>query len=328
MMLNLIASESVAFPGLGIGPFSLDQTAFKLFGREVRWYGVLICIGMILAVLYIISRAKYEKIKTDDVIDLTIFTVIFGVIGARLYYVLFELDNYIVKGDFLASLKKIVAVWEGGLAMYGALIAGFITVLIVCKIKKLRLSTVLDVVAPGVMIGQIIGRWGNFMNMEAYGYETDLPWRMWLSTDNACHHPTFLYESLWNLIGFILIAIFYKKKKFNGHVFLFYMTWYGFGRMFIEGLRTDSLYLHIFGLDIRISQVVGFVTFALGLILMIVNLVKVKKYNSRYLAPAYKADKDAEGYDFGTAGSDAGADSSENTEEKASPAETEDKSDG
>lgn len=297
-MSLFIASESVAFPGLGIGPFSLDQTAFKLFGREVRWYGILICIGMILAVLYILSRARYEKIKTDDVIDLTIFTVIFGVIGARLYYVLFELDSYIVKGDFWATVKKMVAVWEGGLAIYGALIAGFITVFIVCRVKKLRFSTVLDTVAPGVMIGQIVGRWGNFMNMEAYGYETDLPWRMWLSKDNLCHHPTFLYESLWNLIGFILIAVFYKKKKFNGHVFLFYMTWYGFGRMFIEGLRTDSLYLHIFGLDIRISQVVGFVTFAVGLILMIINLVKVKKYNARYLEPAYEYEKTAESYEF------------------------------
>ncbi|MBQ7715509.1 MAG: prolipoprotein diacylglyceryl transferase [Clostridia bacterium] len=277
----------ISFPGLGIGPFSIDPVAFKIFGLSVRWYGVLICIGMILAMTFIMIKAKYEKIKSDDMIDISIFTIIFSIIGARIYYVLFELDNYIVKGDILATLKKMVAIWEGGIAIYGALIAGFITIFVMCRIKKLRFATVLDVVAPGVMIGQIIGRWGNFVNMEAYGTATDLPWRMWLSTDGITHHPTFLYESLWNLIGFILIVIFYKKKKFHGQVFLFYMAWYGFGRMFIEGLRTDSLYLRLFGLDVRISQVVGFVTFVLGAVLMIVNFVKVKKYNDSRPAPAY-----------------------------------------
>ena len=273
----------ISFPGLGIGPFSIDPVAFRIFGLTVRWYGLLICIGMILAIAYIISRTKYEKIKTDDFIDIAIFTIIFGVVGARIYYVLFKLDNYIVEGDLLATLKKMVAIWEGGIAIYGALIAGFLTVLIMCRIKKLRLAAVLDAVAPGVMIGQIIGRWGNFVNMEAFGTETDLPWRMLLSSDNIAHHPTFFYESFWNLIGFVLIAIFYKKKKFHGNVFLFYMTWYGFGRMFIEGLRTDSLY--VFNTDIRISQVVGFVTFAVGLVLLIVNYVKVKKHKLTLASP-------------------------------------------
>ena len=273
----------ISFPGLGIGPFSIDPVVFKVFGLTVRWYGLLICIGMVLAILYIISRTKYEKIKTDDFVDIAIFTIIFGVVGARIYYVLFKLDNYIVKGDFFASLKKMVAIWEGGIAIYGALIAGFLTILVMCRIKKLRLAAVLDAVAPGVMIGQIIGRWGNFVNMEAFGTKTDLPWRMYLSSDGICHHPTFLYESLWNLIGFILIAVFYKKKKFHGNVFLFYMTWYGFGRMFIEGLRTDSLY--VLGTGIRISQVVAFVTFAVGLVLLIVNYVKVKKNDLKLASP-------------------------------------------
>ena len=273
----------ISFPGLGIGPFSIDPVAFRIFGLTVRWYGLLICVGMVLAIAYIISRTKYEKIKTDDFVDIAIFTIIFGVVGARIYYVLFKLDNYIVKGDFFASLKKMVAIWEGGIAIYGALIAGFLTILVMCRIKKLRLAAVLDAVAPGVMIGQIIGRWGNFVNMEAFGTKTDLPWRMYLSSDGICHHPTFLYESLWNLIGFILIAVFYKKKKFHGNVFLFYMTWYGFGRMFIEGLRTDSLY--VLGTGIRISQVVGFVTFAVGLVLLIVNYVKVKKNGLKLASP-------------------------------------------
>ena len=283
----------ISFPGLGIGPFSIDPVAFRIFGLTVRWYGLLICIGMILALAYIVSRTKYEKIKTDDFVDIAIFTIIFGVVGARIYYVLFKLDNYIVKGDLWATLKKMVAVWEGGIAIYGALIAGFITVLVCCRIKKIRLSVFLDAAAPGVMIGQIIGRWGNFVNMEAYGTETDLPWRMLLSSDGIAHHPTFLYESLWNLIGFILIAIFYKKKKFHGNVFLFYMSWYGFGRMFIEGLRTDSLYVGDTG--IRISQVVGFVTFAVGLTLMIINLVKVKKHKLT-LGPPYLTDEEDRSY--------------------------------
>jgi phosphatidylglycerol:prolipoprotein diacylglycerol transferase len=187
---------------------------------------------------------------------------------------------------------------------------------------------VLDVVAPGVMIGQIIGRWGNFVNMEAHGVKTSLPWRMGLSADGstwAYYHPTFLYESLWNLVGFILIAAFYKKKKFNGQVFLFYMTWYGFGRMFIEGLRTDSLYLHIFGLDIRISQIVGFVTFIDGLVLMIVNLVKVKKYHTNTPAPAYIGASEEAGYGLSSAESDdqAGDESTVEAEGKS-----EDKTDG
>ncbi|MBR6917670.1 MAG: prolipoprotein diacylglyceryl transferase, partial [Clostridia bacterium] len=201
MLTKLFAAGSVAFPGLGISPFKLDPVAFTLFGREVRWYGILICIGMILAVAYIMSRAKYEKIKTDDVVDLAIFTIIISIIGARIYYILFQLDEYIVKGDFWATVKRMVAIWEGGIAIYGALIAGFITVYFVCRHKKLRFATVLDVVAPGVLIGQIVGRWGNFFNMEAFGVETDLPWRMFLSSDGLCHHPTFFYESFWNLIG-------------------------------------------------------------------------------------------------------------------------------
>ena len=291
----------ISFPGIGIGPFSIDPVAFKVFGLTVRWYGLIICIGMIFSLIYIVTRIKYEKIKTHDFVDLAIFTIIFGVIGARIYYVLFELDSYIVPGDFWESVKKMVAVWEGGIAIYGAIIGGFITVFVVCRIKKLRFSTVLDAVAPGVMIGQIIGRWGNFVNMEAHGGETALPWRMGLSTTGDVwnyYHPTFLYESLWNLIGFVLIAIFYKKKKFNGQVFLFYIAWYGFGRMFIEGLRTDSLYLHVFGLDIRISQIVGFATFVIGLVLTIVNLVKVKKHKISLAASPYLNAVEAKSFDL------------------------------
>ena len=276
----------LSFPGLGIEPFHIEPQAFSIFGHPVMWYGIIICVGMVLAFIYAMSRARFEGIKDDDMVDLGIFVILFGIIGARLYYILFSLDSFVVKGDFGKTLLNMVSIWNGGLAIYGAIIAGFITIVVVSKVKRIRTATLLDVVAPAVLIGQIVGRWGNFMNSEAYGSETTLPWRMGVlkSFDNGATffsetyvHPTFLYESLWNLIGFILIAVFYKKKKFNGQVFLFYLSWYGFGRMFIEGLRSDSLMLG----SIRVSQIVGAVTFAVGLVLMIVNLLKVKKYESR-----------------------------------------------
>lgn len=275
--------EYISFPGLGIEPFHIDRVAFTLFGRPVAWYGIIICIGIILAVTYAILRAKTEKIKSDDMIDLAFFLVIFGVIGARLYYVLFSLEDYIVTGhgffgNLTATLKNIVSVWKGGIAIYGALIAGFITIVLFCRRKKISLLKMVDVVSPAVMIGQLIGRWGNFVNIEAYGAETALPWRMGIlksNFDNAAElgawtsetyvHPTFLYESLWNLLGFIIANIIYKRKKYDGQIFFFYIGWYGFGRMIIEGLRTDSLMLG----PVRISQLVGFVTFALGVALSI-----------------------------------------------------------
>lgn len=272
----------LSFPGLGIEPFHIDKTAFTVFGRPIAWYGILICFGLILAVLYSMFRAKRENIKSDDIIDLAFFLVIFGIIGARLYYVIFDFEDYIVSGNgfvgnVLGTLKNIVSVWNGGLAIYGGLIAGFLTVVIFCRTKHITLMKLLDVVSPAAMIGQIIGRWGNFVNVEAHGTETSLPWRMGILESNFENaelgiwtseqyvHPTFLYESLWNLVGFIIANILYKKKKFDGQIFFFYMAWYGFGRMLIEGLRTDSLMLG----GIRISQLIGFVTFAVGVALTV-----------------------------------------------------------
>lgn len=307
-MSPALFADTVSFPKLGIKDINLDPVAFRIFGLTVRWYGLIICVGMILAVAYILTRAKHEKVKSDDVIDLAIFTIIFSVIGARLYFVATTFSDpkfqYVARDDagnfkFFETLKNVFAIWEGGLAIYGALIVGFITVFIVCRVKKLRFATVLDMVAPGVMIGQIVGRWGNFVNVEAFGEETTLPWGMEVNKwaydtltkewrEFHIVHPTFLYESLWNLVGFILIAIFYKKKKFHGQIFLFYMTWYGFGRMFIEGLRTDSLPITVFGATFRISQLVGFATFLAGLVLLIVNSVKAKKKAAALEGPYYK----------------------------------------
>ncbi|MBQ7335726.1 MAG: prolipoprotein diacylglyceryl transferase [Clostridia bacterium] len=283
---------TVSFPGLGIGELNLNKVAFTLFDRiEVRWYGIIITCGIILAFLYAFWRGKkYENVKSDDIIDVGIWTVILGVIGARAYYVLTSLEHY-------NSFGEAIAIWNGGLAIYGGIIGGCIGILLVCAWKKLSWRKLFDMIAPGVIIAQSLGRWGNFFNGEAYGYrigETthyyffnnayELPsgegtffhWiRMGLYEFGnwVYYHPTFLYESVWNLAGFILINIFYKRKKFDGQIALMYFTWYGFGRMFIEGLRTDSLYIP--GTTLRISQCVGLACFVIGgLLLLILSIAK------------------------------------------------------
>lgn len=259
----------ISFPGLGIGEFTVNPVAFTIFGYDIMWYGIIITIGMLAGFFVALRGAKIEKIKTDDVLDLAIFLIIFSMVGARLYYVLMTLENY-------HSFWDVINVRKGGLAIYGGVIAGAITVFIVAKVKKISAAKMYDMVAPGLILGQVIGRWGNFTNAEAHGTETDLPWRMGImyegSTTTHYYHPTFLYESLWNLIGFIILMAFYKKKKYNGQIALMYITWYGFGRFFIEGLRTDSLYFmkSVFGETIRVSQVVGALCFIFGIIFMII----------------------------------------------------------
>ena len=277
----------VSFPGLGIEPFHMDRIAFSLFGINVNWYGLIITCGMILAVLYALWHAKHEGVKSDHIIDLALALIFCGVIGARLYYVIMEFDQYLVTGGTFwqnlgGTLYNCIAIWNGGLAIYGGIIAGFLAALVVARAKRIPFPVIADIAGPAVMVGQIIGRWGNFVNVEAFGAETALPWRMgvlYSFNDGVSFvsekfvHPTFIYESLWNLVGLILITYFYKKKKFHGQMFLTYMTWYGFGRMLIEGLRADSLYVG----SIRISQLVGFVTFVIGVVLMVYNLRKIKK---------------------------------------------------
>ena len=278
--------SKVAFPGLGIGEFDLNNVAFDFadvlafFGKKtdgfpIFWYGVIITCGIILAFLYVTYRGKYESVKSDDIMDIALWTVIFGVIGARLYFVLMELDNYIPEsGSIVDFFKNVINLRNGGLAIYGGIIAGASTIIVVTLIKKINFLKLLDMASLGVMIAQSLGRWGNFFNGEAFGsiVEEGHPlyfMRMGLISGNTKYifktaemvyvHPTFLYESLWNLVGFILINIFYKKKKFNGQIACMYLTWYGIGRFFIEGLRTDSLYIP--GTAIRVSQMVGIVCF-------------------------------------------------------------------
>ncbi len=269
---------TVSFPGLGIEEFTLDRVAFTLFGKDVYWYGVIIMLGVLVAFIHAYLRTKQEGIKGDDIFDVGFFTVMIGVIGARMYYVLTTLDTGHYK-----SFLDVIAIWEGGLAIYGGIIGGALAIVAVCAVKKINTLKVMDTIAPGVMIAQAMGRWGNFFNGEAYGEEvaeTSLlyPFRMGLVSDYTgrvmkYYHPTFLYESLWNLTGFILITCLYRKKRFNGQITLSYLTWYGFGRMFIEGLRTDSLYVG----SLRISQVVGAVCFLAGTALLVAGYVLSRK---------------------------------------------------
>lgn len=260
----------ISFPGLGIEEFKINSVAFKIGSFEIVWYGIIITLGIVAAVSYVIWRAHQEKIKTDDVLDLAIYVVLAGLVGARLYYVLMKLPSY-------DTLYKIIAVWEGGLAIYGGIIGGSIAAAIFLKIKHISIARVFDMLGPAVMLGQVIGRWGNFMNAEAFGEATTLPWRMGIRNkyypETIYVHPTFLYESLWNLSGFIVINLLYKKKRFDGQVLLMYVAWYGLGRMFIEGLRTDSLYVG----DIRISQLVAFVTFVCASMLLVVMLALARR---------------------------------------------------
>ena len=306
----------VSFPGLGVEPFAMQSEVFPNSGISVRWYGVIITLGMILAVLYALWHAKIERVKSDDVIDLALSVIIFGVLGARLYYVIMEFSSYLVKdGTFFenlwGTLYGMIAIWNGGLAIYGGIIGGFLAAFVVARVKHIRFPVIADIAGPSVIVGQIIGRWGNFVNVEAFGGPTRLPWRMCSNViagdflrkglvDSVGYqevldgtlgaHPTFLYESLWNLIGFVIITAMYKKKKFHGQMFLVYMTWYGFGRMLIEGLRTDSLYVG----PLRISQLVGAVTFLVGAVLLIVGFRRAKGKHVPEYVPQYTAANTAE----------------------------------
>ena len=280
----------VTFPGLGIGPITLNPIAFSIFGLEITWYGLLITSGMVLAFFYCLGLAKKEGIKSDDMLDLAILTIILSILGARLYYVVFSIEDFISTGGTVLqnigrSFLNIINIRQGGLAIYGGVIGGYFSGLIISRWKKIRFPILLDILVCGVLIGQIIGRWGNFVNGEAFGYETDVLWRMGLQTiagDGIYHspvtevHPTFLYESLWNLVCFILLAVFYDKKKFHGQHFAFYLLWYGTGRAVIEGLRTDSLWLFGEG-SIRVSQALGIATAVVGAFILCVGFLRVYK---------------------------------------------------
>lgn len=269
--MHVFLTSPITFPNLGI---SVDPSpvALRVFGKDIYWYGIIIAVGFVLAVVYMMHRSKDFGVTSDDTLDLVLWTVPIGVICARLYYCVFYWELY------ADNPISVLYIWQGGLAIYGAVIGGAITVVIVSKVKKIRTGVFLDLASMGVLIGQIFGRWGNFMNREAHGSVTDSFFKMGLvdaAGQVTYYHPTFLYESVWNLAGFIGIHILSKKKrKFDGEVFLLYIGWYGLGRAWIEGLRTDSLML--FSTGIRVSQLVAVVSFAAAAAVLAYVLLKKK----------------------------------------------------
>lgn len=266
-MINILASP-IYFPGLGI-EINPSNVAFSIGGHNFYWYGIIIAVGFLLAALYGMKRAEQFGLTQDNIIDLLICAVPAAIIGARAYYCIFNWAEY------AENPISVLYIWNGGLAIYGAVIAAAITVVIFAKVKKIKPGAMLDIGSLGMLIGQMIGRWGNFINREAHGVECTNTLRMGLM--NAAgkwefYHPTFLYESLWNLVGFVLLHFFSKKyRKFDGQIFLMYLCWYGFGRGIIEGLRTDSLYL--FGTGLRISQFLGYASFVVCLVILFIKLV-------------------------------------------------------
>ena len=256
----------VSFPKLGI-ELTINPIAFSIGDFNIYWYGIIIATGFTIALCYAMINSKRFGIVQDKLIDAIIVGLITGIIGARLYYVVFYPGN-----TYINNPASIFQIHEGGLAIYGGIIGGLTGGIIVAKIKNINIPSILDIAALGFLIGQCIGRWGNFINQEAFGTETNLPWGMvsentLLETSNPVH-PCFLYESLWCLLGFIFLDIFSRKfKKYNGQIFLLYIVWYGTERFFVEGLRTDSLLLPY--VNLRVSQVLAAVSIVISVIILI-----------------------------------------------------------
>ncbi len=262
----------VEFPGLGIG-FDVSSTAFTVGSFTVYWYGIIIAVGFVLAAAYGLHSCKRHKVDPDKLLNCVIVGLITAVIGARLYYVAFRWSYF--KDDPI----RILYVHQGGLAIYGGLIGALVGGLITAKIQKMKIPPVLDVAALGFLIGQGIGRWGNFTNQEAFGSETNLPWRMVSeATGGVGVHPCFLYESVWCLLGFVLLHFYSKRQRFDGEIFLMYLVWYGFERTIVEGLRADSLYLPF--ANIRVSQLLSALLCVLGISLLIYNYVRLRKQSA------------------------------------------------
>lgn len=264
----------VSFPELGL-KFNIDRIAFEIFGFQIHWYALIISVGMLLALFYCFSVMKKFGINSDRASDVVFVGLIGGILGARAYYIIF--DGELTFADFFD-------IRGGGLAIYGGVIGAFLFAFIAAKIRKVRFVPFADVAAIGFTIGQSIGRWGNFVNQEAFGGPTNLPWGMtgniielsagdYLSSSYTMVHPCFLYESLWCAIGFVVLHLLSKKRKFDGQIFLTYIAWYGLGRLFIEGLRTDSL---MFG-RLRVSQVLAGLCVIVSVALILYNIQKIKR---------------------------------------------------
>lgn len=278
--------DVVEFPKLGL-EFTLDKVAFSIGGLHIYWYGIIITAGILIAAVYGLSQTKKYGLDPNRVIDTVMGGLIGAYVGARLYFVLFSLSEY-------DSFIDVINVRDGGLAIYGGIIGAVVVGGIISKFRKLKFPPMLDIAGLGFLIGQSIGRWGNFVNREAFGKNTDLPWGMtsddiqYYLTQNKSRiaekndiivdplkavHPTFLYESIWCAIGFIVLHFYSKKRKFDGEVFLMYIAWYGTGRFVIEGLRTDSLMLG----KLRVSQLLAAISVIVAVALIFFIRSRIKR---------------------------------------------------
>ena len=280
--MTALKDMPISFPGLfGDWEFNHDPIAIHI-GHGIYWYGIILACAMLAGLFLCMKQAKRFGLTEDNVLDLVLWAVPCCILGSRIYYVIFYLDLY-RNADGSLDWGRIIAIWDGGLAIYGTVIAGALVVLIFTRVKKLRFAAMMDLAVMGLLLGQIIGRWANFINREAFGGLTDLPWRMrlWVSASQYIEvHPTFLYESLWNLVGLLLMLfVVTKGRRFDGENTWFYFLWYGLGRAWIEGLRTDSLYLFdwtFMGQPIRVSQALSLVMVVVAAFMLFYN-IKIKK---------------------------------------------------
>lgn len=269
----------ISFPGLGIA--INPPMGFGVGAYEFRFYGLIIAVGLLLACVYGLRRKQAFGLTEDEIIDGALCIIPFAIICARAYYCIFAWHEY------KANPIEVLYIWKGGLAIYGGVIGAAIGIVVYCLIRKIPIGTALDITSLGFLIGQSVGRWGNFFNREAFGAQTESLLRMGLNlTENGAiatqtfyYHPTFLYESLWNLAGFLLLHFLSKKRKFDGQVALGYCAWYGLGRTFIEGLRTDSLYWGPF----RVSQILAAVSCLVAVSVLVWQAFREHKAEDLYV---------------------------------------------
>lgn len=258
----------ISFPKLGI-TLNINPVAFSIGSKPIYWYALIILTGFLLSMLFVCKTCTKRGVKKDNIWDIALIGLAAGIIGARIYYVLFALDEF----DSFSDMFKI---WNGGLAIYGGITGAAISAFIYCRIMRINAAKVFDVCAPGLLIGQAIGRFGNFVNAEVYGGETSSLFGMSINGANPVH-PLFLYEAVWNIIGLVIILLFRDKKKADGQVFCFYIFWYAIGRLFLEGMRNPNYILYVIPNVLGISQLVSaLLIIASGVFLVYLQLKKPK----------------------------------------------------
>lgn len=313
--------NTISFPGLGIGQFELKKIAIEdLFGTgiDIYWYGIIICVGLILALTYGIWNAKKSSLTVDDLLDTAIVAIPVAIIFARLFYVLTD-------GVPQRTFVDVIAIWDGGISIIGTIIGGIVGVCIVCLIKKLNILNMFDLACRCLIIGQIIGRLGNFVNVEVYGKATDLPWGMYIEKLGYAVHPLFAYEMLWNILGLVLLVLLARNKKYNGEIFFTYIAWYGLGRTFLELLRDGE-----FVLTGYVSAIIAASFFVIAATANIIFAVRSKKmsaaseeYTPQFVTIDETAEKPAEETAAETAEEEKAKEETEEIPEEATEEKTE-----